>query len=618
MPRAATKDPEVNIVEALGQVAKEKNIGMDVVLQTLRTSLVQAARKYTGIQKNIEVDIDRDKGSIRAFLRVEVVDDLPDLPPDVSPEDALVLDEKYMLEEQAREFRPGIQIGETLEHEIPIAGFGRAAISIAKQSLTQRVREVERQRVFDDYRDRIGTIVTGTVQQVDRGDILVNLGRTEAIVPLREQIRKERYRQGDSIRAYICDVSNNSKGPQVVLSRTHPEFLAKLFELEVPEIYDEIVEIRAVARDPGFRAKISVSSRTSASTRWAPAWACAETASRPSCGSCPTSASTSSTGPTTCRSTSVSLFAPAEIKKVLEVGGARFVVVVANDDLSLAIGRQGQNVKLATKLLGKELDVFGEDEFAQLAGGRALRDPGRAGAGARGRGSSRQSRKRPHLSPWQAPDRAGRERARGGERRRRSERPAISAHRRTRENTPRERLREQDQNHRCSDRVRDRQGIRPQASEGCRVRGAIRPFAHRERLGGQDPSRPRGRAREDREVQAQEGRAQEEGRRRPAKPRPNRSPRRPRPRRRPSPNLRCRLRRRAPAAPAPRRHHETAAALCAVSPAPKPVAVAAPPAPPPAPPAPAPVAVQAPVHRRRQLLPPYPKNPWPRKRSAPP
>ncbi|MEK7393277.1 MAG: transcription termination factor NusA, partial [Fibrobacterota bacterium] len=261
MSRTAVKDPEVNIVEALGQVAKEKNIGMDVVLQTLRNSLIQAARKYTSIQKNVEVDVDRERGSIRAFLRVEVVEDLPDLPEGISAEDAQVFDEKYMLVEQAREYRPNITVGETLEHEIPIAAFGRAAISIAKQSLTQRVREVERQRVFDDYRDRIGTIVTGTVQQVDRGDILVNLGRTEAIVPLREQIRKERYRQGDAVRAYICDVSNNTKGPQVILSRTHPEFLAKLFELEVPEIYDEIVGIRDVARDPGFRAKISVSSR---------------------------------------------------------------------------------------------------------------------------------------------------------------------------------------------------------------------------------------------------------------------------------------------------------------------------------------------------------------------
>ncbi|MBK9576108.1 MAG: transcription termination factor NusA [Fibrobacterota bacterium] len=366
MSRTAVKDPEVNIVEALGQVAKEKNIGMDVVLTTLRSSLVQAARKYTGIQKNIEVDVERERGSIRAFLRVEVVEDLPDLPEGISAEDALVFDEKYMLVEQAREYRPTIQPGETLEHEIPIAGFGRAAIAIAKQSLTQRVREVERQRVFDDYRDRIGTIVTGTVQQVDRGDILVNLGRTEAIVPLREQIRKERYRQGDSIRAYICDVSNNAKGPQVILSRTHPEFLAKLFELEVPEIYDEIVGIRAVARDPGFRAKISVSSRDE---RIDPVGACV--------------GMKGNRVQAIVRELSNEridiihftedmqvyvrrLFAPAEVRKVLEVGSDRYVVVVANEDLSLAIGRQGQNVKLATKLLGKELDVFGEDEFAEL------------------------------------------------------------------------------------------------------------------------------------------------------------------------------------------------------------------------------------------------------------
>jgi transcription termination/antitermination protein NusA len=366
MSRTTVKDPEVNIVEALGQVAKEKNIGMDVVLQTLRNSLVQAARKYTGIQKSVEVDIDRERGSIRAFLRVEVVEDLPDLPEGISAEDAQTFDEKYMLLEQAREYRPNITVGETLEHEIPIAGFGRAAISIAKQSLTQRVREVERQRVFDDYRDRIGTIVTGTVQQVDRGDILVNLGRTEAIVPLREQIRKERYRQGDSVRAYICDVSNNTKGPQVILSRTHPEFLAKLFELEVPEIYDEIVGIRAVARDPGFRAKISVSSRDE---RIDPVGACV--------------GMKGNRVQAIVRELSNEridiihytedmqvyvrrLFAPAEVRKVLPVGTDRYVVVVANEDLSLAIGRQGQNVKLATKLLGMELDVFGEDEFAAL------------------------------------------------------------------------------------------------------------------------------------------------------------------------------------------------------------------------------------------------------------
>jgi len=295
-----------------------------------------------------------------------VVDDLPDYPEGLSEEDQLLFDEKYMLERDAQQYRPDIRVGQKLEVEIPIAAFGRAAIAVAKQSLTQKVREVERQRVYDDYRDRIGTIVTGTVQQVDRGDILVNLGRTEAVVPSREQIRKERYRQGDSIRAYICDVAQNSKGPQVVLSRTHPEFLAKLFELEVPEIYDEIVEIRAVARDPGFRAKIAVFSRDE---RIDPVGACV--------------GMKGNRVQAIVRELSNErvdiihwtddlavyvkrLFSPADVKKVLTCEDNRVVVVVSNEDLSLAIGRSGQNVRLSSKLLGKEIDVYGEEDFGAL------------------------------------------------------------------------------------------------------------------------------------------------------------------------------------------------------------------------------------------------------------
>jgi len=357
---------EVNIVEAMGQIAKEKNLGADLVLETLRVSLVGAARKYLNVQKNVEADIDQAHGIIRCFMRVDVVDDLPDYPEGLSEEDQLLFDEKYMLERDAQQYRPDIRVGQKLEVEIPIAAFGRAAIAVAKQSLTQKVREVERQRVYDDYRDRIGTIVTGTVQQVDRGDILVNLGRTEAVVPSREQIRKERYRQGDSIRAYICDVAQNSKGPQVVLSRTHPEFLAKLFELEVPEIYDEIVEIRAVARDPGFRAKIAVFSRDE---RIDPVGACV--------------GMKGNRVQAIVRELSNErvdiihwtddlavyvkrLFSPADVKKVLTCEDNRVVVVVSNEDLSLAIGRSGQNVRLSSKLLGKEIDVYGEEDFGAL------------------------------------------------------------------------------------------------------------------------------------------------------------------------------------------------------------------------------------------------------------
>jgi N utilization substance protein A len=357
---------EFNIVEALGQVAKEKNLGGELVLSTLRASLVGAARKYLGVQKNVEADIDQTKGLIRCFLRVEVVDDLPDYPDDLTPEDQLLFDEKYMLVNEAKQYQQSIRIGDKLEVEIPIAAFGRAAIQVAKQSLTQKVREVERQRVFDDYRDRIGTIVTGSVQQVDRGDILVNLGRTEAVVPSREQIRKERYRQGDSIRAYICDVAQNSKGPQVVLSRTHPEFLAKLFELEVPEIYDEIVEIRAVARDPGFRAKIAVFSRDE---RIDPVGACVGMKGNRVQAIVRELSNervdiihwTDDLAAYVKR-----LFSPADVKKVIACEDNRVVVVVATEDLSLAIGRSGQNVRLSSKLLGKEIDVYGEEDFGAL------------------------------------------------------------------------------------------------------------------------------------------------------------------------------------------------------------------------------------------------------------
>lgn len=362
-----TTNPEINIVEALSQVAKEKNIGMDIVLATLSSSLVSAAKKYLGLQKNIEVDIDREHGSIRCFLRVEVVDDLPEVPEDFTPEQVLLHDEKFMLLQEAKQFKPDARIGDQLEYEVPVAAFGRSAISVAKQSLLQRVREVERERVFEDYHDRIGTIVTGTVQQVDRGDILVNLGRTEAIVPLREQIRKERYRQGDSIRAYIVDVTNNIKGPQVILSRTHPEFLAKLFELEVPEIYDEIVEIRAVARDPGFRAKIAVFSRDE---RIDPVGACVgmkgnrvQAIVRELSNERIDIIHWAEDIQTYVRR----LMSPVEVRKVASCDDGRILVIVANEDLSLAIGRNGQNVRLSSKLLGRELDVWGEDDYNNLS-----------------------------------------------------------------------------------------------------------------------------------------------------------------------------------------------------------------------------------------------------------
>ncbi len=371
---------EENIIESLGQIAKEKNLGADLVLDTLRTSLITAARKYENLEKNIEVDIDQEHGIIRCFLRVEVVDDFPDYPEGMTDEaEMTAFDEKYMLLSDAQKYQSDIQVGDTLEVEIPIARFGRAAIALAKQTLVKKVRDVEHERVYNDYHDRIGTIVTGTVQQVDRGNILVNLGRTEAIIPSREQIRKERFRQGDSIRAYICDVTSTPKGTQIILSRTHTEFLAKLFELEVPEIYDEIVQIRAVARDPGFRAKIAVFSKDE---RVDPVGACVgmkgnrvQAIVRELSNERIDIIHWSDDLPTYVKR----LFAPAEVHKVFMTENGHVCVVVADEDLSLAIGRNGQNVRLSSTILGKEIDVRCESDYNEMMNGE---DPEAEGAAA--------------------------------------------------------------------------------------------------------------------------------------------------------------------------------------------------------------------------------------------
>ena len=252
---------ETDILENLSLIAKTKNLENGTVVATLQQALVNAARKYLNIQKNIEADIDAQAGEIKVYLRVTVVEDYPDVLPEMTAEEVATFDEKYMLVSEAQDYNEDAVAGDYLEMEIPIENFGRAAIQAAKQMLLQKVRDAEREKIFEDYQHRVGTLVSGTVQQVDRGNILINLGKTEGIIPLKEQIRKERYRQGDTIRAYIANVSTNVKGPQVLLSRTHPELLARLFELEVPEINDGVVIIKGVARDPGFRAKIAVSTK---------------------------------------------------------------------------------------------------------------------------------------------------------------------------------------------------------------------------------------------------------------------------------------------------------------------------------------------------------------------
>jgi N utilization substance protein A len=372
---------ENNLLENLNLIAKTKNLDSSVVLDTLKQALVNAARKYLDLQKNIEADIDAETGEIGVFLRVTVVEDYPDVDPELTADEVASVDEGYMLIDEAREYNEEAAAGDYLEMEIPIENFGRAAISAAKQMLLQKVRDAEREKIFEDFQDKVGTLVSGQVQQVDRGNILISLGKTEAILPLREQIRKERYRQGDTVRAYISEVGVNTKGPQVTLSRTHPMFLARLFELEVPEIGDGVVSIRGVARDPGFRAKIAVSTKDE---RIDPVGACV--------------GMKGNRVQAIVRELSNERIdiihwnedlhvyirrslSPANIKQITEIGDGRVVVIVADEDLSQAIGRGGQNVRLASKMVGRELDIYGETEFAALgdAEREALFKP-RAGA----------------------------------------------------------------------------------------------------------------------------------------------------------------------------------------------------------------------------------------------
>ena len=343
-----------DIVSALGSVTKEKSISVDLVLDTLKDALASGARRVVDGPAHIEVGIEREKGTIEVFTRQTVVEEVED------PEMEIALKE-------ARTLDPELEIGDELIQDLDIELFGRTAIQTAKQVILQRVREAERSKIFEDYGERIGELITGTVQQIDKGNILVNLGRTEALLPWREQIRKERYRQGDTIRGVIADVKNNLKGPQVIISRTSPEFLARLFELEVPEIFDGTVKIVKVVRDPGHRSKIAVASGDS---RVDPVGACV--GMRGNRVQAIVRELSNERIDIINWTEEITLlvrrvFSPAEVRKIVEVSERKLVVIVGEEDLAQAIGREGQNIRLASKMADKEIDIYGDAEFAALS-----------------------------------------------------------------------------------------------------------------------------------------------------------------------------------------------------------------------------------------------------------
>jgi N utilization substance protein A len=333
------------------QVGREKGLDREVLVKTLEEAVKAAARKKLGPNYDLEVNFNDEIGEIEVFEFKEVVEKVTNEHLQISLEEAHKID-------------PESELGDSLGVKMDTDEFGRIAAQSAKQVIMQRLREAERNIVFGDYKDRRGEIVHGIVQRFDKGAIVVNLGRTEAELPIREQIPKETYKQGDRIRAYILDVKQFSRGPQILLSRTHPNFLSALFENEVPEIAEGIVSIVQVAREPGVRSKIAVASKDSDVD---PVGACVGMK-----GTRVQAVVQELRGekidivtwdPDPAKFICNAL-APAEIVRVIvDEDGRSMQVVVPDDQLSLAIGKKGQNVRLASKLSGWHLDVISESNY---------------------------------------------------------------------------------------------------------------------------------------------------------------------------------------------------------------------------------------------------------------
>lgn len=341
------------VLEALGQIAREKNVSRELVLETLEMGLLSAAKKRYGAADNITVSLDQKTGDLTLIATKMVVETVTNPAVEIDLDSAVT-------------FKPDAQIGEEIMEDLNFADFGRNAIQTAKQILVQRVREAERERIYSDFLKRVGDIISGTVQQVNRGEIMVSLGRTEATIPLKEQIRREKYRQGDTIRAYILDVQKTSKGPQVALSRTHPKFLERLFEIEVPEIYEGVVQVKAVARDPGERSKIAVISNDE---RIDPVGACVgvkgsrvhaivRELSNERIDIVPWSPDP---GTFVARALSPAVV----LRAVVDPPNQKIIVLVSEDQRSLAIGKAGQNARLASQLTGWNIDILTEGEYQE-------------------------------------------------------------------------------------------------------------------------------------------------------------------------------------------------------------------------------------------------------------
>ena len=334
-------------------VAREKNIEREEVLEAMEQAIQKAGKAKYGHEKDIRATIDRKTGDVRLSRWTEIVDTVEN-------------EETQMGSADARKLFPDKSVGEFVVDPLPPIDFGRIAAQTAKQVIVQRVREYERKKQYDEFKDRVGEIVNGTVKRTEYGNLMVEIGKAEALLRRDELIPRESFRNGDRVRAFIHDVREEPRGPQIFLSRTHPGFLAKLFAQEVPEIYDGIIEIKAVSRDPGSRAKMAVISRDSSID---PVGACVGMrGSRVQAVVQELQGEKIDIIPWSPQAATfvVNALAPAEVTKVvLDEEAGRVEVVVPDEQLSLAIGRRGQNVRLASQLTRWDIDILTEAEESE-------------------------------------------------------------------------------------------------------------------------------------------------------------------------------------------------------------------------------------------------------------
>jgi N utilization substance protein A len=343
-----------NLNHIIDQVVKDKGVDRQVLIEALESAVLSAANKKYRNTRDLEAHYNDELGEVEVFEFVTVVDEVED-------------SYKEIEVEEAREVDPEVEVGDELGMKMDASNFSRIAAQTAKQVIIQKVREAEREGVYNDFKDRVGELVNGIVRRYERGDLIIDLGKAEAILPQREQVFRESYRQGDRVRAYISDVKLSTKGPQIVLSRTHEGLVASLFISEVPEIAEGIVELRGVSREPGSRTKIAVLSNDHDVD---PVGACVGMR-----GARVQNVVTELRGEKIdiipwsddIAQFACSALAPAEVTRVyVDKDENSLEIIVPDDQLSLAIGKKGQNVRLAAKLINWRIDIKSESQAAGI------------------------------------------------------------------------------------------------------------------------------------------------------------------------------------------------------------------------------------------------------------